>query len=250
MRGGLRILDAVSATVPRGSCTAIVGPNGAGKTTLLLALLGDLPYLGRIDFPGRAEGQRPRIGYVPQKLDFDRGQPITVREFLALGLQRRPLWFGVAGRWRRKAHDKLAQVQALHLASRRLGALSGGELQRVLLALALLQEPELLVLDEPEAGVDFHGGFIFCELLDSLRKEQHFTQLMVSHDLSTITHHATHVICLKHGVVAEGPPKEVLTPNNLGITFGLHMGLVKPDSLPSGLTACTATCCNPPRNHA
>ena len=89
MRGGLRILDAVSATVPRGSCTAIVGPNGAGKTTLLLALLGDLFYLGRIDFPGRAEGQRPRIGYVPQKLDFDHGQPITVQEFLALGLQQR-----------------------------------------------------------------------------------------------------------------------------------------------------------------
>ena len=108
----------------------------------------------------------------------------------------------------------------------------------------------MLVLDEPEAGVDFHGGFIFCELLDSLRKEQHFTQLMVSHDLSTITHHATHVICLKHGVVAEGPPKEVLTPANLGITFGLHMGLVKPDSLPSGLTACTATCCNSPCHHA
>lgn len=244
-RGGIHILDAVSATVPLGSCTAIIGPNGAGKTTLLLALLGELSFQGRISFPGYG-GKRPRIGYVPQRLSFDRGLPLSVSEFLALGFQTRPLWFGVSPGRRHKAAQALAQVQAGHLLKRRLGALSGGELQRVLLALALQQEPELLVLDEPAAGVDFQGEYVFCELLDNLRLKQGFTQLMVSHDLPTVTHHATHVICLNHKVAAEGPPRQVLTPANLSAIFGLHMGLVNLQSMPMAQAGCTASCCQPP----
>ena len=248
-RGGLQVLEDVNASVPRGSCTAIVGPNGAGKTTLLKALLGELPHQGGILFPDCPPGQRLRVGYVPQKLDFDRGLPLTVAEFLALGFQGRPLWFGVARRWRCRAEELLAAVQARKLVKRRLGALSGGELQRVLLALALLQDPELLLLDEPEAGVDFRGGFVFCELLESLRQERHFTQLMVSHDLSIVTHHATHVICLNRRVLAEGPPRETLLPATLSATFGLHMGLVNLHSMPCAQAGCTAACCCP-QNHA
>lgn len=245
VRGGIHILDTVSASVPLGSCTAIIGPNGAGKTTLLLALLGELPYQGRISFPGFAE-ERPRIGYVPQRLSFDRGLPLTVSEFLALGFQTRPLWFGVSRQRREKAEQALAQVRAQHLSKRRLGALSGGELQRVLLALALEQDPQLLVLDEPAAGVDFQGEYVFCELLDKLRREQGFTQLMVSHDLPTVTHHATHVICLNHRIVAEGPPQQVLTPENLSAIFGLHMGMVSLKSMPMAQAGCTASCCHLP----
>ncbi len=244
-RGGISILDAVSATVPLGSCTAIIGPNGAGKTTLLLALLGELSFQGRISFPGYG-GKRPRIGYVPQRLNFDRGLPLTVSEFLALGFQTRPLWFGVSAARQKKAEATLNQVRAGHLIQRRLGALSGGELQRVLLALALQQEPDLLVLDEPAAGVDFQGEYIFCELLDNLRLHQGFTQLMVSHDLPTVTHHATHVICLNHQVAAEGPPRQVLTPASLSAIFGLHMGLVNLQSMPMAQAGCTASCCRPP----
>lgn len=247
-RGGIHILDAVDATVPMGSCTAIIGPNGAGKTTLLLALLQAVPYRGEVSFPGYG-GREPRIGYVPQHLAFDRGLPLTVHEFLCLGFQTRPLWFGVGAHRRSRTVATLARVQAEHLAERRLGALSGGELQRVLLALALLQEPELLVLDEPAAGVDVQGEYIFCELLDSLRHSQGFTQLMVSHDLPTVTHHATHVICLNHRVVAEGPPREVLTPANLSAIFGLHMGLVNLQSMPMAQGGCTAPCCQSPGRH-
>lgn len=243
-RGGIRILDEVRAAVPMGSCTAIVGPNGAGKTTLLLALLGELPYQGHISFPGYG-GRRPRIGYVPQRLSFDRGLPLTVCEFLALGFQAGPLWFGVSAALQKKTKETLAQVKAEHLTSRRLGALSGGELQRVLLALALQQQPELLVLDEPASGVDFQGEHVFCELLDALRLSQGFTQLMVSHDLPTVTHHATHVICLNHRVAAEGPPQLVLTPENLSAIFGLHMGLVNLQSMPMAQAGCTAPCCQP-----
>lgn len=242
-RGNVLILDGVSASVPRGACTAIVGPNGAGKTTLLLALLGEIPYKGSIYAACNVSGGCSRIGYVPQRLVFDRGIPITVAEFLVLGTQKKPLWFGIRKALKSNALETLASVKAAHLAGRKLGALSGGELQRVLLALALQQEPELLVLDEPAAGVDFQGEHVFCELLDGLREARGFTQLMVSHDLATVTHHATHVICLNRKVAAEGPPRLTLTSATLTAIFGMHMGLVDSRSMPDGRAVCTAPCC-------
>ncbi|MCX6357408.1 MAG: ATP-binding cassette domain-containing protein, partial [Candidatus Aureabacteria bacterium] len=111
----------------------IVGPNGAGKTTLLLALLGEVPYRGRIIISGHEGGRCSRIGYVPQRLAFDRGIPITVTEFLTMGVQRKPLWLGINRPLRAQALQLLASVDAGYLAARRLGALSGGEMQRVLL---------------------------------------------------------------------------------------------------------------------
>lgn len=242
-RGGVSILDRVTASVPRGGCTAIIGPNGAGKTTLLLALLGEISYKGRIHAACGINGTCSRIGYVPQRLSFDRGMPITVTEFLSLGIQTKPLWFGVRRDLRKQIFEVLASVKAENLADRRLGALSGGELQRVLLALALQQEPELLVLDEPAAGVDLPGEHVFCELLDGLRKAKGFTQLMVSHDLATVTHHATHVICLNRRVAAEGPPRQALTATTLTAIFGMHMGLVDSRSMPDGKAVCSAACC-------
>jgi zinc transport system ATP-binding protein len=247
-RGGVSILDSVTARVPRGGCTAIIGPNGAGKTTLLLALLGEMPYKGHIHAACNVTGGCSRIGYVPQRITFDRGMPITVTEFLVMGVQQKPLWFGVRGALKRQSVELLASVKAEHLAERRLGALSGGEMQRVLLALALQQNPELLVLDEPAAGVDFQGEHVFCELLDGLRRANGFTQLMVSHDLATVTHHATHVICLNRKVAAEGPPRQALTDANLTAIFGKHMGLVASRSMPDGRAVCSAPCCEEDRH--
>lgn len=226
VRGGLTILDNACACVPRGSCTVIVGPNGAGKTTLLRALIGEMPCQGEIRLGTGAAGKTLRLGYVPQRLGLDRGMPLTVMEFLALGQQRRPLWLGIRAGLRNAILEALASVRAEHLARRRLGTLSGGELQRVLLALALQQKPDLLVLDEAAAGVDFQGEHLFCELLDELRERDGFTQLMVSHDLGMVTHHATHVICLKRRVLFQGPPDEVMTPERLTALFGLHMGVM------------------------
>jgi zinc transport system ATP-binding protein len=224
--GGITILEEVNARVPLGTSTAVVGPNGAGKTTLLLALLGEVPYKGQIHLTGPLKKLNPRIGYVPQRLAFDRGMPLTVSEFLIMGMQRAPLWLGTRPGHRDRAGALLAAVRGEHLKSRAMGALSSGEIQRVLLALALGQEPDLLVLDEPAAGVDLHGEQLFCELLETLQKERAFTQLMVSHDLATVTHHAGHVICLNRRVAAEGPPAEVLTRKNLMLVYGLHMGFV------------------------
>ena len=103
-------------------------------------------------------------------------------------------------------------------------------MQRVLLALALQQKPELLVLDEPSAGVDFEGGRLFCELLEDLRSSQGFTQIMVSHDLGMVAHHATCVICLKRRVIAQGAPQDVLSGPVLQSLFGMHMGLICAES--------------------
>lgn len=220
------ILNHVSARVPRGGCTAIVGPNGAGKSTLLKALLGEVAYKGTINVSRLDESTPLCIGYVPQRTQFDRGMPFTVLEFMAMGWQRMPFWFGVRGAYRRRALELLASVDMAGMENQQVGALSGGEFQRVLLALALSQDPDLLLLDEPASGVDFQGEYIFCELLERLRRERGFTQLMVTHDLSTVTHHATHVICLNKKVAAEGAPRDVLTSETLTAVFGLHMGLV------------------------
>lgn len=241
--GGNTILEDISARVPRGSCTAIVGPNGAGKTTMLLALLGEVPYTGGIRISRADGGRHLRVGYVPQRFQFDRGIPLTVMEFMVMGWQRSPLWFGVRRAHHDRAQGLLASVKMDGLGKRRLGALSGGEMQRVLLALALGREPDLLVLDEPASGVDFQGEHVFCELLDKLRCERGFTQLMVSHDLPTVTHHATHVICLNRRVAAEGAPHEVLTAETLTAIFGLHMGLVDSRVLPNGKCSCSSPCC-------
>ena len=240
------ILDQVSANVPRGSCTAIIGPNGGGKTTLLLAFLGELPYTGQIRFTG--SGHPLRIAYVPQRLPFDRGMPLTVLEFMVMGWQRTPLCFGVRRPYRQRAMELLHSVGMDGLEKRRLGALSGGELQRVLLALALMQDPDLLLLDEPSAGVDFQGEYVFCELLGTLRHKKGFTQLMVSHDMATVTHHATYVICLNRKVAAEGPPRQTLTDENLTAIFGVHMGLVNSRSMPGDRAQCSAPCCTPSSN--
>ncbi len=248
--GGNTILENVSARIPQGSCTAIVGPNGAGKTTMLLSLLGEVPFTGGIRVSRADEGRHLRIGYVPQRLQFDRGMPVTVLEFMVMGWQRRPLWFGVRRGYRDRARGLLASVKLDGLENRRIGALSGGEMQRALLALALGQEPDLLVLDEPASGVDFQGEHVFCELLDKLRCEKGFTQLMVSHDLPTVTHHAAHVICLNRRVAAEGPPGEVLTAETLTAIFGLHMGLVDSRALPNGKCSCSSPCCTGESGHA
>ncbi len=242
---GYSILDSVTATVPAGSWTSVIGPNGAGKTSLILTLLGLTGYTGRIRFP--SSNKHPVIGYVPQKFSIERGLPLTVIEFMLMGKQRTPFWFG-CGKGKKNALLLLESVKAETLASRPVSTLSGGELQRVLLALALQEQPDLLVLDEPTAGVDLKGEQLFCELLEELRRDNGFTQIMVSHDLTTVTHHASHVICLNKRMVAEGSPAQVLNGETLTAMFGLHMGLIDASGVPNGKAVCSAECCKRKRN--
>ena len=229
----VKILQDISAAIPRGVCTAIVGPNGAGKSTLARAILGFQPCCGKILF-GQSDNTYkttpPRWGYVPQKIQFDRNMPLTAMEFLAASLTARPVFFGIAATLKARITQMLHQVEAPHLASRQLGQLSGGELQRIMLAQALLQDPEVIVLDEPSAGVDFQGEKICCGLLEKIRKEKHFTQIMISHDLATVAAHAAHVICINHRLIATGHPAEVLTQKNLQAAFGQHTPVIHPAS--------------------
>ena len=213
--GGAQILSGVTAQPAVGVLNAIIGPNGAGKTTLLRAILGLIPYSGTIELGRAADGRALTMGYVPQRLDFDRGMPITVLDFLCSGLQRRPLWLGHARRARRKAGEQLERVGGRSWADRRLGKLSGGERQRVLLAMALTRHPDILLLDEPVSGVDVAGEELFCDLLGSLQREGRYTMLLVSHDLSIVTRHAQYVICLNQTVQCQGDTLRTLTADNL-----------------------------------
>ncbi len=221
--GGQIILDRMNATVERGALTAVMGPNGAGKTTLLHAILGLIPYSGRILF-GSSE-KRPRLGFVPQRLDLDRGSPVTVRDFLSLALTQRPLWAGIGRQTDKDIRDVLEQVSVGAVLRSPLGKLSGGETQRVLLAQALLNQPQILLLDEPASSVDLAGEALFCDLLEQIQKQLDITTLLVSHDLAVITTHARYVICLKHGIVCSGPAGDTLTPENLKKLFGPHINL-------------------------
>ena len=218
--GGRIILEDIDAVAPAGGATVLMGPNGAGKTTLLHCLLGETAYTGSIVVSGAS-----RVAHVPQQLVVERGLPLTVEEFLALDLQRRPVWLGLSQEARQRGLALLESVDAAGLARQRLGDLSGGELRRVLLASALGRDPDLLVLDEAEAGVDVHGERLFWEVLDKARNARGFTLIMVSHNLPLAAHYASHVICLNRKLLAQGPPRQTLTAKLLLALFGVPIHL-------------------------
>ncbi|MDA8121448.1 MAG: metal ABC transporter ATP-binding protein [Deltaproteobacteria bacterium] len=220
--GGREILSGIDADIRCGEVTALIGPNGAGKTTLLHAILGLVPYTGEIRFCRSEEHGKgtPRIGYVPQRIDLDRNAPLTVLDFFAISSQRYPVFFGRSRRSRTDAEAALAKGGALHLIHRPLGKLSGGELQRVLLALALRGSPDILLLDEPVSGVDVSGEELFCDFLEQIHRESRFSLLLVSHDLSVVTRHADRVICLNRSIVCQGSATQVLTPETLSTMYG------------------------------
>jgi zinc transport system ATP-binding protein len=175
------VLADFSLIVERGTLHALVGPNGAGKTTLLGAILGLLPFDGRITahWAGSA-----RISYVPQHFHVDRTLPVTVADFLALTRQRRPVCLGVAPATRQRIARLLDHVHLTGFGDRPLSVLSGGELRRVLLANALDPLPELLILDEPSSGLDEASMRWLDDTLQSLKGEM--TVLMVSHDAEQV----------------------------------------------------------------
>ena len=228
--GGVEILKNVSTAFPCGEITALIGPNGAGKTTLLLAILGLIPYTGKIEFHhvdtrNNQSNKHPIIGYVPQQLQFDRGDPLTVADFMALSIQRTPIWLGHR-RWALEhALKYLKLLGAENLIYAQMGKLSGGELQRVLLASTLQLEPHMVLLDEPISGVDVAGERLFCKFLSEFQKEHGLTILLVTHDLSVVSEHSDHVVCLNKEIRFQGKTKEVLTEDKLSAIFGLPEGL-------------------------
>ena len=208
---GDALLSDVSVHIHCGQLTALVGPNGAGKTTFIRALLSQVPYRGVIehqDAHGKHFGAI-RTGYVPQHFPFDKQMPLTVCDLMASAMSARPVWLGVSKQVRQLARETLAIARADSLIDRQLGNLSGGELQRVLLALALYPLPDLLILDEPVSGVDQNGLSLFLDVVTELTRTHHLAILLVSHDWAVVQKYADHVILLDKKVLAEGSAREV-----------------------------------------
>jgi len=222
--GGNVLFEHVSFVVDQGETAMIIGPNGAGKTMLVRTMLNLLsPQEGTVMLLGRDSRNlgnvRSRIGYMPQRLDFDRTFPITVFEIMLLRLEKSGFWLNRRAK-RQTVLDALTRVHAEGLMDQRIGRLSGGELQRVLLAYALLLDPDLLILDEPSAGVDVAGEDTFYELIHHIRTERDLTVLMVSHDLDVVFKYADQVLCLNRELLCHGVPGAVLQPEILEKTYG------------------------------
>ncbi len=226
-RGGQELLHDVNTHIHCGQLTVLIGQNGAGKTTLIRALLGLVKYSGSIrhlNETGR-DIHHLTCGYVPQRLDFDLEMPVTVSDFMAAAFSRRPVWTGVGRGTRAAIVEALTEVNAAELIDRPLGRLSGGEMQRVLLALSLHPAPDLLVLDEPVSGVDQNGQQLFLETVERLRSTRHMAILMVSHDLEMVRRAADYVILLDKTILEQGQPDYVFQTPAFARTFsGAPMG--------------------------
>lgn len=205
--GGRRVLDHVDFRLDAGEIVTIVGPNGSGKSTLLRLLAGaETPSTGRID---RAPGVR--IGYVPQKLHVDPTLPLTARRFLDLPFRAAPA----------DARAALARVGlGDEVAGTQMSDLSGGQFQRVLLARALLQTPQILMLDEATQGLDQPGSAAFYRLIEELRRDLGCAVLMVSHELHVVMSASDRVICLNGHVCCEGAPEHVSSAPEYRALFG------------------------------
>ncbi|MBV4491951.1 metal ABC transporter ATP-binding protein [Pseudomonas oryzicola] len=217
--GGTRILDQVSFSVAAGSVHAIVGPNGGGKSSLIKTLLGQMPHQGRLALHWPAGHEV--IGYVPQALEFDRGLPMTVNDFMAALCQRRPAFLGLSRQVQPAIDAALARVGMLDKRKRRMGALSGGERQRVLLAQGLVPAPQLLVLDEPMSALDEAGIQVFEQLLRGWRQAG-TTVLWIEHDLQAVLRLSDRVTGLNRQVLFDAPPAQALTPERLLGLFSVH----------------------------
>ena len=208
------ILNELNFWVNSGEIVAIIGPNGSGKTTLLKAILGLIPCQGEVKILGgptrRALGD---IGYVPQRLDFDRTFPLTVSEFLSFIKVKNAPW----------REEVLRESGVDAFTDERIGELSGGQLQRLLIAKALLKEPKLLLLDEATSGVDMAAEMTFFELIEHLNKTHNVTIMLISHEVQMVYKFATQILCLNKDLVCNGRPKEAITQEVLERLYGKNI---------------------------
>jgi zinc transport system ATP-binding protein len=219
--GRNQVLKDIDLKLNCGELVAVIGPNGAGKTTLLKAILGEAAYRGGIKFSIRGSvRQNIRIGYVPQKISIDYDSPVSVLDFISMAVSRKPVWLRLNINLKKRIYSLLSEFSCQHLLKRRIGALSGGELQRVLLAAAMTPTPDLLLLDEPVSAIDARGLALFYELVCDVRRRYDVSVLMVTHDLADVAPHADRMIFLKNTIIAQGSPADVLSDRELLKTLG------------------------------
>jgi zinc/manganese transport system ATP-binding protein len=226
---GRQILDDVSFTVGAGQFTGLIGPNGAGKTTLLRVILGlQRPSAGTVAVAGQPRSRRnPSVGYVPQKVLLDPDMPMRARDLVALGIDGHRFGIPLRSRARREAvAEMLHAVDASRFADARVGLLSGGEQQRVLIAHALISRPKLLLLDEPLANLDIRSGQEIISLLHRIAAGQQVAVLLSAHEMNPLLPVMDHVVYVAAGRAASGPAAEVITGEVLSRLYGYHVDVL------------------------
>jgi zinc/manganese transport system ATP-binding protein len=227
---GRKVLEDVSFSLRPGEFTGLIGANGAGKTSLLRVILGlQPPSAGRVVLgDGKRPDQRQRIGYVPQKLFLDPDIPVRARDLVGLGLDGRRLGVAMpAASRRQRIEGALASVDALHLADARVGNLSGGEQQRVMIAHALISGPRLLLLDEPLANLDIRAEAEVVQLLSRIADEQGIAILISAHDMNPLLPAMDRVVYMAAGRAASGPASEVVRSEVLSKLYGYHVDVLR-----------------------
>lgn len=219
-RGSKQILKNVNIHIHCGKLTVIIGKNGAGKSTLLKAILGEIPHEGSITFKNKNnEEKKIKIGYVPQKLDLE-NSPITVYDMVASFSSNKPTFLFKSKKLYEKIKEHLKDFGADNLIDRKVNRLSGGELQRVMLGMAMMSKPDLLILDEPISGIDKNGKEQFYKKIYDLKKSNDMAIILVSHDFEYVKKYADDVIFLNQVIEKEGTPDEVFKSKIFIDTFG------------------------------
>ena len=220
------ILEDVNLHIHCGDIVAIIGQNGAGKSTLVKAILGEIPSKGDIEFKNTNGGtlEDLKIGYVPQNFEIDRDTPMSVLDVITVYGFKRPAFLPATRGIREKVEEVLSVFEAESLIDKPIGMLSGGELQRVLLSLALMDSPNLLLLDEPVSGIDANGLELFYKNMLYLKKNYDLAIIIVSHDLDYVRKYADKVVLLERTVLASGTPGAVFNSEEFKRTFGMAEG--------------------------
>lgn len=218
---GDAILQGVNMHFHCGDITAVIGPNGGGKSSLLKAIVGAYPYEGSLVFEDeKQKSTKPKIGYVPQQVSMEADSPLTVTDLFLAATTRRPICFAKNKTAASVCKGILTLLDCAHLANRKVAELSGGELQRITLALALLPMPNLLLLDEPISGIDQKGIEQFWNMISKLRKEHDLAIIIVTHDFQQVYNYADKVFLVNRTVLASGTPLQVFEQESFQNIFG------------------------------
>ena len=216
------IVKNASFEIHCGELTMLIGKNGAGKSTLLKAMLNEVNHTGKIEFFDMKKNKQEQIqiGYVPQSLNIERNMPTSVYDMFASYISNSPVFFRKNGELYEQIKKSLKVFGAEKLIDKQVGKLSGGELQRVLLAIATSPIPNLLILDEPVSGIDRNGTKSFYEILSNLKQKYDMSILLVSHDLELVKKFADKVILMDKEIIKAGTVKEVFESNEFIERFG------------------------------